>query len=299
MDFIYLAILILSLKPSLQNPCDTGLTLKQSSRQLFTEFLRSPAKGKLIIGYGSFGEVAKVYTDPENYADSNNLTLSVYPKEGTVPAALKVFNKGSILSEKELRNEANVLNYLNYLNKRSDKEISPKFYGCGHNEKGEGFILMEALESSLFDIISKNCSIGMKDRLKLYIDLIRLLDVLHTKKLSHCDLKLDNIVASPKSSEPGSVAPSGSSLYTSMKYRLIDFGKTSYKSYCKPGTEGYAAPETLIAYNDKSKIDGRTSDVYSLGIMLWQIETECKIDIIQLSTLGSKKKKYLMNSKGP
>lgn len=105
---------------------------------------------------------------------------------------------------------------------------------------------------------------GKLDESKASIILIGVLNgisYLHSKKIMHRDIKLQNILFKKKEKK-----------LTSQNLIIVDFGLAQYEDdekyiYTRCGTPGYVAPEVLRAKDPKSKYTC-ACDVFSTGILL-------------------------------
>ncbi|KAH7568749.1 hypothetical protein JRO89_XS06G0043700 [Xanthoceras sorbifolium] len=153
----------------------------------------------------------------------------------------------------------------NYLEKGVLVRFTGELYKMGYNCSNDHFkaLVMEympngSLEKWLYDI---NCSIDIRQRLNLAIDVALGLEYLHHgyfTPIIHCDLKPSNIL-----------------LDESMVAHLSDFGmakmlvdEDSTTQTQTLATIGYMAPE----YGREGKVS-RKGDVYSYGVMLMEIFT--------------------------
>lgn len=119
--------------------------------------------------------------------------------------------------------------------------------------------------------VDRYCSInrlGIDDRLNLFINIASAVQYAHSSLVVHRDLKPDNILVS------GSV--------DSPRVKLLDFGIASVldegdeavkltRDGARPMTPAYAAPEQLLG-----KPVTTAGDVYSLGVVLYELLAGCK-----------------------
>lgn len=102
-------------------------------------------------------------------------------------------------------------------------------------------------------------ALSLKESLRLFDDLLTIVECLENAGIVHRDIKPDNIICDNEGA-----------------YHLIDFGiardlnlpsLTYSHAVVGPHTPGYAAPE-LFQYN-KSKIDSR-ADLFSIGVVVYE-----------------------------
>jgi len=92
---------------------------------------------------------------------------------------------------------------------------------------------------------------------QIFEQIARSLEVMHSKKIAHYDLKPENII-----------------LDQNFKAKIIDYGlceKFNAPLYGGKGSEYYMAPEMRKVFGKKCilHIDGSKADMYSLGIILF------------------------------
>ena len=99
---------------------------------------------------------------------------------------------------------------------------------------------------------------GFKEEIsrKIFIDLLNSIESCHKSGISHCDIKLENIL-----------------LDKNFNIKLIDFGFSKKINdgliYESNGTYSYVSPEVLIAAT--KGYDGIKNDIFSLGIVLFSL----------------------------
>ncbi len=99
---------------------------------------------------------------------------------------------------------------------------------------------------------------GFKEEIsrKIFIDLLNSIESCHKSGISHCDIKLENIL-----------------LDKNFNIKLIDFGFSKKINdgliYESNGTYSYVSPEVLIAAT--KGYDGIKNDIFSLGIILFSL----------------------------
>lgn len=130
----------------------------------------------------------------------------------------------------------------------------------GITESGQPFLAMEYIEGENIADFCKDLSI--KERLKLFLKICKALSYAHRNLVIHRDIKPSNIIVNHEN-EP----------------KLLDFGlaKLSEKDSdttqtgMRALTPAYASPEQL-----KGEPITTSSDIYSLGVLLYEILTETR-----------------------
>ncbi len=196
------------------------------------------------LGEGSFGNVYKAFYDDEYYA-------------------LKM--EDISLDYDLLENEATILNYLQGPN-------IPKFISFS-KDKGYNVLVMELLDQSLDNILSKLRRFSVKTVAMLGYQLIKILKYIHDKHIIHRDIKPDNLAMGRKEFN--------GTLY------IIDFGLAKkfrssrtlkqfplIKRHSLTGTARYASINALQGY-EQSRRDDLESAMYVLmfflrGNLPWQ-----------------------------
>ena len=196
------------------------------------------------LGEGSFGNVYKAFYDDEYYA-------------------LKM--EDISLDYDLLENEATILNYLQGPN-------IPKFISFS-KDKGYNVLVMELLDQSLDNILSKLRRFSVKTVAMLGYQLIKILKYIHDKHIIHRDIKPDNLAMGRKELN--------GTLY------IIDFGLAKkfrssrtlkqfplIKRHSLTGTARYVSINALQGY-EQSRRDDLESAMYVLmfflrGNLPWQ-----------------------------
>ena len=236
------------------------------------------------LGSGSYGDVYKLYLRETNLEAGKDILVSVDPVAGAVPVAMKLFKDTSfkqanpsahpsIIKEKmfsKLQDESNRIEAIN----KVDDAVAPTVYYCGESLRGLMFIIMEYVDTSL-DRSLKNikCELNLEERLDMLIGVSTIVARLHENFIAHCDIKPSNIGI----------------FEASRKYKLLDLGIAKINERCTGGTMAYMAPEIKTSRGVKA-VNGMPSDVYSLGIMFWDIESNCNKELLKANDLFLQKK---------
>ena len=138
-----------------------------------------------------------------------------------------------------------------------------RLYDAGIDTSGCPYLAMEYVQGQPLTDWCDAQSLGLSDRLKLFLQVLEAVRFAHEKQVIHRDLKPSNILVTQ-----------------SAQVRLLDFGvakllegddadKTSLTSiYGRALTPDYASPELLRG----DLVDAR-SDIYSLGVLLYELLT--------------------------
>lgn len=188
------------------------------------------------IGQGGMGDVYLA----EDTMNSNRLT------------AIKTIKSRIIEKEYSLnqfRHEYEIMSRLWHPN-------LARVYDFGELEGVGLYLAMEYVEGQdLTKLIQSHSEINFADTLAIMIDLLRVMEFVHSRNIVYCDIKPQNI------------------LYNSERtIKLIDFGLSDFRDSSDKiikGTMAYMAPEIL----NKNGADTR-SDIFSLGILFYQLLTK-------------------------
>ncbi|MCX6060125.1 MAG: serine/threonine-protein kinase [Chloroflexi bacterium] len=120
------------------------------------------------------------------------------------------------------------------------------------------YIVLDFLENITLEkeILHKNRTFSIKETLSILEQICDVLGYVHNKGYVYCDLKPNNIIS------------------INQNLILIDFGLIRpINTPILGGTIGYMAPEALQSYNNPVLAEP-TLDIYSLGILLYELLTE-------------------------
>ena len=250
--------------------CDLQVKLSPSYKYIAEKASNEPESG-LLLGRGGSGDIFKVYVDQSNLASDEYINLSTQHFDQSTPVALKFFQ--NIHPERAKKAQAQEFEMIKKLNSSSQKKIAPEVYRCGVTENNEYFIAMELMESDLFDYLMKhNCDFALDKRLEMFYDLMDLLSHLHQINIAHCDVKPENIGVT----------------YDQNKLVLFDFERSSEDNTCNLGTLSYMAPDSYQSLANHQLAKGTKSDIYAMGILMLEIETNCSYGISELNKKANK-----------
>ena len=187
-----------------------------------------------VLGQGAFGAVVKAL-------DQRNDTY----------VAAKIVDREQLIdttSFKHFEHETRILSSINHPNIVHIKEI------LYFDDKI--VIVMDICKcGDLFDHLTRNGRVSVKDSYKILSQLVSALAYLHQKGISHRDLKPENIV-----------------LDFNLTPKIIDFGvccQTNSLTSSFVGTDFFIPPEIL----HQKKYDPKKADIYSLGVTAFLMTT--------------------------
>lgn len=135
-----------------------------------------------------------------------------------------------------------------------------QIYDAGTNPDGFPYFVMEYVRGQPLDTFCKEQRLSLRERLELFIRICQGISHAHQKGMIHRDLKPANVLVSMIDGVP---AP-----------KIIDFGiattaalPSEQQAQSSAGTPFYMSPEL---FDEGAPIDTR-SDVYSLGVMLYEL----------------------------
>lgn len=226
------------------------------------------------IGRGAYGEVWKV----EQRAPNRRF------------AALKILHPGmhSELVLRRFRVEQRALGIL-------DHPGIAKIFDAGVAPSGVPYFVMQYVKGLRLDEYFLRERPSLRARLGIFATLCDAVHHAHERGLVHRDLKPSNIlVATPDRSSPYPV--------------VVDFGvvkaiespltsDTAYSMQSQPlGTWPYMSPEQVAGDPDV----GRTSDIYSLGVILYQLLVgTCPIEPDRFTSVSDEERRRLVREEVP
>jgi serine/threonine protein kinase len=167
--------------------------------------------------------------------------------------------------EKHFRRERQILASLNHPN-------IAKLIDGGVSETGELFLAMEFIEGEPLVAFAEHHQLTIEDRLHLFLKICRAVSFAHQSLVIHRDLKPSNILVTedgiPKLLDFGlaklTEQSAGSSLVSG---KGAEQTQTDFRAF----TPAYASPEQILG-----KSVTTTSDVFSLGVILYELLTSEK-----------------------
>jgi serine/threonine protein kinase len=202
------------------------------------------------IGRGGMGEVWRA-----RYADSR-IEREVAIK---LPAAYVHSQARHALHERFVR-ERRLLARLEHPN-------IARLYDAGVSDTGQAFMALELVEGVAIDAYCESRTLGLFDRIELYLQVIDAVDFAHRQLVLHRDLKPSNVLINADG-----------------QAKLLDFGVAKMVSgqspelHADPLTEFASSPITLAYAAPEQITDADLStatDVYALGVTLYRLLVGC------------------------
>ena len=192
------------------------------------------------IGHGGMGEVYRA-----GRADGQ------YTKEVAVKLVRGCFDSVSVLER--FRNERQILATLDHPN-------IARLLDGGTTDDGIPYLVMELIEGTRIDLYCDDHGLSVTERLQLFRQVCAAVQYAHQRLVIHRDIKPSNILVTQEG------AP-----------KLLDFGIAKIldpagtgaeTTLARPMTPEYASPEQILGEPITT-----ASDVYSLGVVLYQLLT--------------------------
>lgn len=189
-----------------------------------------------LLGKGSFGKV---------YMASQVLTNRV--------VAIKCLDK-KVMKEESRKNK--IMHELLMFKSLAGHPNVIQIYEVFENRKYYFFVMEYASGGDLLHLMKKKARLSETQARGIFIQLVRGLRFIHSKKILHRDIKLDNILLSEHEGE--------------LRAKICDFGVSrtindgeTINEQC--GTPAYIAPEIIR----KKGYKGFSADIWSLGVLLY------------------------------
>jgi serine/threonine protein kinase len=146
-----------------------------------------------------------------------------------------------------------------------------QFFGCSFSSAGRMYLVMELMDMSLQDFLDSRAPLRLprQEALAIGLQVAQGLQYLHVHSVCHRDLKPGNILLSFAAGDRTPVA------------KLGDFGLSRSTAELSSmtavvGTIQYMAPEMLQQDDLTTSNYGPAVDVFSFGIILWQLLTSAR-----------------------
>jgi serine/threonine protein kinase/tetratricopeptide (TPR) repeat protein len=143
-----------------------------------------------------------------------------------------------------------------------------KVFDGGQTATGRPYFVMDLVKGVPITTFCDEAQLGLKDRLKLFVDVCRAVHHSHQKGIIHRDIKPSNVLVTMQDGVP-LVKMIDFGIAKALGHQLTD--KTFFTGFAKMiGTPVYMSPEQAGISN--VDVDTR-SDIYSLGVLLYELLT--------------------------
>ena len=216
----------------------------------------SEFEDKKLISESSYGDIYSAFS----IKDKEEICLK---KINIDKMKILYQQKGLNDFQNDLNNEINILKDLSYY------KNSVTYYGNYYKEN-ERIIVMEKCDLNLKDFVKqRGKALGILEIKYQFRELNELFKLMQNKKIIHRDLKLENLLVKYINKEKNEYI-----------IKLGDYGISKYKSYQTngifsgfKGTLETIAPEIIL---EKTKSYESIVDIYSLGVILYQLSNNLK-----------------------
>jgi WD40 repeat protein/serine/threonine protein kinase len=147
-----------------------------------------------------------------------------------------------------------------------------RVFDAGATETGRPYFVMELVPGARITDYCDQNNLSIRERLGLFIQVCQAIQHAHQKGIIHRDIKPSNVLVTPHDGVP--------------HLKVIDFGiakatadqpltdKTTFTAFQQfLGTPAYMSPEQAEMSPDKSGDIDTRSDIYSLGVLLYELLT--------------------------
>ncbi|MBV8903024.1 MAG: serine/threonine protein kinase [Acidobacteriia bacterium] len=134
----------------------------------------------------------------------------------------------------------------------------------GSTDHGAPFIVTELVDGQRIDRHCSSLGLSVRERLGLFSQVLAGVEYFHRRQIVHRDLKPTNIFAT--SAGRAKILDFGIAKIVAHRAGMTGHGPT--RSVLRLMTPPYASPEQL-----QGRLSGRASDIYSLGVVLYELIT--------------------------
>ena len=177
-----------------------------------------------------------------------------YEKQVAVKLVRGGYDTSSVLER--FRHERQILATLDHPN-------IARLLDGGTTEDGVPYLVMELIEGEPIDQYCDGHNLNVTERLRLFCQVCTAVQYAHQRLVIHRDIKPSNILVTsdgiPKLLDFGIA-------------KILDPSASSQATLLNPLTPGYASPEQI-----RGEAITTASDVYSLGVVLYQLLTGCSL----------------------
>lgn len=164
-----------------------------------------------------------------------------------------------------------------------------RLYDAGVDERGRPYLALEYIDGQPIDAWCEAQRLSVRDRLRLVVQVARAVAYAHGRLVVHRDLKPSNVL----------VTPDG-------QVHLLDFGIAKLLDEALPGDAGLTQLQGRVLtpyYASPEQVAGDTitvqSDVYSLGVLLYELLTGTLPIVPVRRTLGAVEEAILQGDAPP
>ncbi len=203
-----------------------------------------PYRIERVLGTGGMGTVYLAVRDDDHFRKQVALKL------------MRAELRGAELRGR-FRGERQILALLNHPN------IAALVDG-GETEGEQLYEVMEYVPGSPIDAYCREHQLGIRSRLRLFLDVCAAVSHAHRYLVVHRDIKPDNVFVTPD----GAVKLLDFGIAKILRPELFDLPGSETRAAFSPCTPLYASPEQV-----RNQPASTASDVYSLGVLLFELLT--------------------------